>query len=38
MPITNDNYDQLKIDKLKHFLEAQAEKGKPIPFEIFVDT
>lgn len=38
MPVTNDNYDQLKIDKLKHFLEAQAEKGLAKPFEIFVDN
>jgi hypothetical protein len=38
MPVTNDNYDQLKIDKLKHFLEAQAEKGQAKPFEIFVDN
>jgi hypothetical protein len=38
MPVTNDTYDQLKIDKLKHFLEAQAEKGQAKPFEIFVDN
>src|SRR6476469_2684682 len=38
MPVTNDVYDQLKIDKLKHFLEAQAEKGMAKPFEIFVDN
>jgi hypothetical protein len=38
MPVTNDVYDQLKIDKLKHFLEAQAEKGQAKPFEIFVDN
>lgn len=38
MPVTNDNYDQLKIDKLRHFLEAQAEKGQAKPFEIFVDN
>src|SRR6266542_2129577 len=38
MPVTNDSYDQLKIDKLKHFLEAQAEKGVAKPFEIFVDN
>lgn len=38
MPVTNDNYDQLKIDKLKHFLETQAEKGQSKPFEIFVDN
>ncbi|TCZ68354.1 hypothetical protein [Flaviaesturariibacter aridisoli] len=38
MPVTNDVYDQLKIDKLRHFLEAQAEKGMAKPFEIFVDN
>src|SRR6476661_10847298 len=38
MPVTNDVYDQLKIDKLRHFLEAQAEKGMAKPFEIFVDS
>lgn len=38
MPITNDNYDQLKIDKLKHFLEEMANKGHARPFEIFVDN
>jgi hypothetical protein len=38
MPVTNDNYDQLKIDKLKHFLEEMALKGNARPFEIFVDN
>ncbi len=38
MPVTNDNYDQLKIDKLKHYLETQAERGGAKPFEIFVDN
>ena len=38
MPVTNDVYDQLKIDKLKHYLETQYEKGHPKPFEIFVDN
>ena len=38
MPVTNDNYDQLKIDKLKHFLEEMASKGHPRPYEIFVDN
>jgi hypothetical protein len=38
MPVNNDAYDQLKIDKLRHFLEAQAEKGQAKPFEIFVDN
>lgn len=38
MPVTNDVYDQLKIDKLRHFLEAQTERGQAKPFEIFVDN
>lgn len=38
MPVTNEVYDQFKIDKLKHFLEAQAEKGHPKSFEVFVDN
>lgn len=38
MPVTNDNYDQLKIDKLKHYLEEMAAKGHPRPFEVFVDN
>ena len=38
MPVTNDNYDQLKIDKLKHFLEEMASRGHARPFEIFVDN
>lgn len=37
MPVTNDQFDQLKIDRLKHFLEDMAAKGQPKPFEIFVD-
>ncbi len=38
MPVTNDKYDQLKIDKLKHFLEDMAGKGHARPYEIFVDN
>lgn len=38
MPVTNDNYDQLKIDKLKHFLEEMASRGFARPYEIFVDN
>lgn len=38
MPVTNDKYDQLKIDRLKHFLQEMAGKGQPRPFEIFVDS
>jgi hypothetical protein len=38
MPVTNDNYDQLKIDKLKHFLEEMSGRGLARPYEIFVDN
>lgn len=38
MPINNENFDQLKIDKLKHFLEDMAGKGQARPYEIFVDA
>lgn len=38
MPVTTESYDQLKIDKLKHYLETQANKGQGVPFEIFVDN
>jgi hypothetical protein len=38
MPITNDKYDQLKIDRLKYFLQNMADKGQAKPFEIFVDS
>lgn len=38
MPVSNENFDQLKVDRLKHFLEDMAAKGQPKPFEIFVDT
>ncbi len=38
MPVTNDKFDQLKIDKLKHFLEEMSSKGHARPFEIFVDN
>ena len=37
MAATNENFDQLKVDKLKHFLEDMANKGQPRPYEIFVD-
>lgn len=38
MPITHDNYDQLKIDKLRHYLEDMTAKGHAKPYEIFVDS
>lgn len=37
MPVTTEKYDQLKIDKLKHFLTEMAAKGQVRPYEIFVD-
>ena len=38
MPISNEKYDQLKIDRLKHFLQNMADKGQAKPYEIFVDS
>lgn len=38
MSITTEAYDQLKIDKLKLYLQAQAEKGSPRYYEVFVDN
>ncbi len=38
MPLVNDKYDQLKIDKLKHLLQQMADKGQARPYEIFVDS
>lgn len=38
MPVITEHYDQLKIDKLKHYLEMQAQKGQAVPFEMFVDN
>ena len=38
MPVTNDKYDPLKIDRLKHFLLEMSVKGTPRPYEIFVDN
>lgn len=37
MPVRNDKYDQLKIDRLKKYLEDMASKGQPKFYEIFVD-
>jgi hypothetical protein len=37
MAVTNEQFDQLKIDKLKYFLEDMQGKGQARPFEIFVD-
>jgi hypothetical protein len=38
MSVTIENYDQLKIDKIKLHLQSQAEKGNPRYYEIFVDN
>src|SRR5258705_1083754 len=38
MPVTNEKFDQLKIDKLKHYLEEMTAKGHARPYEIFVDA
>jgi len=38
MPVSNEPYDQLKIERLKHYLEDMASKGEAKPFEIFVDN
>jgi hypothetical protein len=38
MPVTTEKFDQVKIEKLKHFLEDMAGKGNPRPYEIFVDN
>jgi len=38
MPVTTEKFDQLKIEKLKHFLESMAERGNARPYEIFVDN
>jgi hypothetical protein len=38
MSVTIENYDQLKIDKIKLHLQSQAEKGNPRFYEIFVDN
>lgn len=38
MPIQFDKFDQQKVDRLKTHLEAQAQKGHPKFYEIFVDS
>ncbi len=38
MPATNEKFDQLKVDRLKNFLQAMADKGQARPYEIFVDA
>jgi len=38
MAITSETYDQLKIDKLKLYLQTQADKGASRFYEIYVDN
>lgn len=38
MAVTNDKYDQFKIERLKNFLEDMAGKGQPRYYEIYVDS
>src|SRR5690348_1197746 len=36
--ITTEKYDPIRIERIRHFLESSAEKGKPKFYEIFVDN
>lgn len=36
--ITQEKYDLVKIERLKHFLESAAEKGRPKFYEVYVDN
>ncbi len=36
--VTQEKYDLVKIEKLKHFLESNQQTGKPKYYEIFVDN
>src|SRR6266498_1633907 len=36
--ITTEKYDVVKMERLKHYLEANAERDKPKYYEIFVDN
>ena len=36
--VTNEKYDQFKIERLKNFLEDMAAKGQARHYEIFVDS
>jgi hypothetical protein len=38
MPVTNEKYDQFKVDRLKNYLEDMTEKNQARLYEIFVDT
>lgn len=36
--ITQEKYDLVKIERLKHYLESAHEKGRPKFYEVFVDN
>lgn len=36
--ITQEKYGLVKIERLKHFLESAAEKGRPKFYEVYVDN
>ncbi len=36
--ISTEKYDVMRLEKIKHHLETQHEKGKPRYFEIFIDN
>lgn len=36
--ITQEKYDLVKIERLKHYLESATEKGRPKFYEVFVDN
>lgn len=36
--ITQEKYDLVKIERLKHHLESAAEKGRPKFYEVYVDN
>lgn len=36
--ITQEKYDLVKIERLKHYLESANEKGRPKFYEVFVDN
>lgn len=38
MALTEDKFEQSKMDRLKHFIQSHAEKGNPKFYEIFVDN
>ncbi|MEP7374724.1 MAG: hypothetical protein ABI675_15115 [Chitinophagaceae bacterium] len=38
MAVSNEKYDQFKVERLRHYLQDMADKGQPLYYEIFVDT